>query len=208
MASPLPNQKPNFTLTASSPLDRHRTIVDGASLAEVSPRSIVSVSPFHGNEDTFYTTIDKLFNSAFPSATKAFELTGKNACVFLPSSHNQWFICFDDEVSDPVAKASDLLGKMKSNRVAMTDQSDAWVILELAGPLIHRTLERICPIDCNSTAMPIGTTARTMIEHLGTIISRRPDDANGHPCFWLMSARSSAASFLHVITGSPPFNPR
>ena len=208
MASPSPHQKPNFTLTASSPLDRHSTIIDGASLAKISPRSIVSVSPLSGNEETFNTTIAKLFNSTFPSATKAFELTGKNACVFLPSSHSQWFICFDDEFPDPVAKASDLLGKMTSNRLAMTDQSDAWVILELAGPLIHQTLERICPIDCNSTAMPIGSTARTMIEHLGTIISRRPNDANGNPCFWLMSARSSAASFLHVITRSPPFNPR
>ena len=128
--------------------------------------------------------------------------------MLLPSSHGQWFLCFDDKVPDPVATASNLLGGMTSNLLAMTDQSDAWVILALTGPLIHTTLERICPIDCSLPAMPIGTTARTMIEHLGTIISRRPDDANGHPCFWLMSARSSAASFLHVITGSPPFNPR
>ena len=87
----------------------------------------------------------------------------------------------------------------------MTDQSDAWVILALTGPLIYQTLERICPIDCSSSAMPIGTTARTVIDHIGTIIVRRPDDDNGDPCFWLMSARSSAASFLRAITGSPPF---
>ena len=208
MASPSTNQKLNFTLTASSPLDRHCTIVDGASLVDLSPRSIVSVSPFTGNKEAFDTAIDKLCNSAHPSATKACEITGKNACVLLPSAHSQWFLCFDGEVPDPIATASDMLGKMISDRVAMTDQSDAWVTLELTGPLTNLTLERICPIDCSSQAMPIGTTARTMIEHLGTIISRRPDDDNGDPCFWLMSARSSAASFLHVITGSPPFTPR
>jgi len=208
MASPSPNQNLNFTLTASSPLHRYCKIVDGASLAEVSPLSIVSVSPFIGNEEAFNTAIDRLFNSASPSATKAFELTGKNACVLLPSSHNQWFMCFKDEVQDPVAKVNDLLGKIISSRVALTDQSDAWVSLQLTGPLIHITLERICSIDCSSLAMPIGTTARTMIGHLGTIISRRPDDENGNPCFWLMSARSSAASFLRVITGSPPFSRR
>ena len=208
MGSPSFNRKPDFTLTASSPLDGHSTIVDGASLFEVFPRSIVSVSPFNGNEEEFNTAIDKLFSSAHPSATKAFELTGKNACVLLPSSHRQWFICFDDEVPDPVATASCLLGRMASKQVAMTDQSDAWVTLSLTGPLVCLTLERICAIDCSLPAMPIGTTARTMIEHLGAIILRRPDDNNGNPCFWLMSARSSAVSFLNVILASPPFTPQ
>ncbi len=208
MDSPSPDQKPNFTLTASSPLDRHCTVVDGASLVEVFPRSIVSVSPLMGKEAVFDTAINKLFISAYPSATKAFERTDKNACLLLPSSHGQWFLCFENAFPDPVAKASDLLGKTTSNSLAMTDQSDAWVILALTGHLIHRTLERICPIDCSSSAMPVGTTARTMIEHLGTIILRRPDDHNGNPCFWLLSARSTAASFLHVITGSPPFTQR
>ena len=95
MASPSPKQKRNFTLTASSPLGRHCTIVDGASLIEVSPRSIVSVSPFNGNEAEFNTAIDKLFDGAYPSTTKAFELTGENACILLPSSHSQWFLCFE-----------------------------------------------------------------------------------------------------------------
>ena len=207
MANPSPDQKPNFTLTASSPLDGHCTIVDGASLFEVSTRSIVSLSPFTGNEAEFNTAIDKLFNNGYPSATKAFELTGKNACVLLPSSLSQWFLCFNGEVPDPVTTAFDLLGRKTSNQVAITDQSDAWFTLALTGPLIHLTLERICPIDCSSSVMPIGATARTMMEHVGTIILRRPDD-DGSPCFWLMSARSSAASFLRVITGSPPFTPK
>ena len=208
MASPSPNKKSTFMLTASSPLDGHCTIVDGASLSEVSGRSIVSVSPFTGNEKKFNISIEKLFNSAPPNAINSFELTGRNACILLPSSHSQWFLCFDGVVPDPVAKARNLLGRAISNQVAMTDQSDAWVILALTGPLIYHTLERICPIDCSLPAMHIGATARTMIEHLGTIILRRPNDDNGSPCFWLMSARSSAASFLHAITASPPFTPQ
>ena len=207
MASPSPNQESTFILTPSSPLGGHCTIVEGASLFEVSPRSIVSVSPFTGNEAEFNTAIGKLLNSAYPSATSAFELTGESAGILLPSSHNHWFLCFEDEVPDPLATASDLLGRVTSKQVAMTDQSDAWVILALTGPRIYHTLERICPIDCSLSAMPIGTTARTMIEHLGSIILRRPDD-DGLPCFWLMSARSSAASFLDIITSSPPFTPQ
>ena len=207
MASSSPTQKSTFTLTASSTLDGHCTIVDGASLFEVSTRSIVSVSPLTGNDAAFNTAINRLFNNSYPSAKKAIELTSKNACVLLPSSFNQWFFCFDGQVQDPVAQAIDLLGRETSNQLAITDQSDAWVILALAGSLIYRTLERVCPIDCSLSAMPIGATSRTMMGHLGTIILRRPNDEDGNPCFWLISARSSAASFLHVITASPPFNP-
>ena len=205
MASSSLNQKSSFTLTASSPLDGYSTIVDGASLVEITSKSIVSVSPFNGNKAWLNTKITKLFGSGAPRATTAFERTGKKACLFLPSAHDQWFLCFDNDTADPMDAANNLLGKGVSARLAMTEQSDSWVILALTGPLIYCTLERICPIDCSAPAMPVGTTARTMIEHLGTIIVRRPDDGNGNPCFWLFSARSSAASFLHAIIGSPPF---
>ena len=125
----------------------------------------------------------------------------------MPSSHGQWFLCFDDEVPDPVAAASDLFGKMTLKQVAMTDQSDAWVILALTGPLVYRTLERICPIDCSSPAMPIGTTARTIIEHLGTIILRRPDDDNGESMFlaYVCSViRSQLFACCHCVTSFYP----
>ena len=55
------------------------------------------------------------------------------------------FFALNDEVPDPVAAASDLFGKMTSNQVAMTDQSDAWVILALTGPLVYRYLRADLP---------------------------------------------------------------
>ena len=65
-----------------------------------------------GKEAVFNTAIDKLFISAYPSATKAFERTGgKNACLLLPSSHGQWFLCFAKNALDPVDAAQCLLGQ-------------------------------------------------------------------------------------------------
>ena len=116
----------------------------GQKLVEVSPRSVVSLSPFNGHEAEFNTTINYL-TVPFQVQQKAFQLAGENACVILPSSHRQWFLCFEDEVPDPVATASDLFGKMTLNQVAMTDQSDAWVILALTGPLIYSHLRADLP---------------------------------------------------------------
>ena len=194
-----------YTLTASSPLDGYKIIIDGASLVEITTVSLVSITPSASHEKEFEAAILRLFGSGQLNAVTAHENGQTKNCLFLPSAHGQWFLCFDNNCADPLDTASSLLGRRLSNQLSMTDQSDAWVILALTGPLVRRTLERICPIDCSALTMPVGTTARTVIEHLGSIIVRRPDDDDANPCFWLLSARSSASSFLHAITLSPPF---
>ena len=171
---------------------------------------MVSVAPLAGSQAAFQRAIAKLFktdksDSPKPSATMALDQTSKQLCILMPSAQNQWFLCFDDDGTNPIDAAKALLGKSLSKQMAMTDQSDSWVILALSGLHSRQTLARICPIDCSASAMPIGTTARTNMEHLGAFITRRPDEWDDQPCFWLLSARSSAASFLHAITGSPPF---
>ena len=210
MAKSAPMSKTPPSLTAQSPLGGYEMITDGTSLIEVTGLSMVSVAPLAGSQAAFQTAIAKLFrtdksDSPKPSATMALDKSGKQLCILMPSSQNQWFLCFDDDGTNPIDAAKTLIGKSLSKQIAMTDQSDSWVILALSGPQSRQTLARICPIDCGVSAMPIGTTARTSMEHLGAIITRRPDEGDHQPCFWLLSARSSAASFLHAITGSPPF---
>ena len=185
-------------------------ITDGTSLIEVTGLSMVSVAPLAGSQVAFQTAMAKLFKtgktgSPKPSATMALDRPDKPRCILMPSAQNQWFFCFDDDGTNPIDAAKALLGTSLSKQLAMTDQSDSWVILALSGLHSRQTLARICPIDSSASAMPIGTTARTSMEHLGAIITRRPDEGDHQPCFWLLSARSSAASFLHAITRSPPF---
>ena len=210
MAKSAPVSKILPSLTAQSPLGGYNMIIDGTSLIEVTGLSMVSVAPLAGSQAAFQTAIAKLFKTdksdrPKPSATMALDQSGKQLCILMPSAQNQWFLCFDDDGTNPIDAAKTLIGKSLSKQMAMTDQSDSWVILALSGPQSGQTLSRICPIDCGVSAMPIGTTARTSMEHLGAIITRRPDEGDHQPCFWLLSARSSAASFLDAITGSPPF---
>ncbi len=210
MAKSAPMSKTPPSLTAQSPLGGYEMITDGASLIEVTGLSMVSVAPLAGSQATFQTAVAKLFktgknDSPKPSATMALDRSGKQRCILMPSAQNQWFLCFDHNGTNPIDAAKALLGKRLSKQMAMTDQSDSWVILALSGPESRQTLARICPIDCSASVMPIGTTARTSMEHLGAIITRRPDEGYHQPLFWLLSARSSAASFLHAIIGSPPF---
>jgi sarcosine oxidase subunit gamma len=76
-----------------------------------------------------------------------------------------------------------------------TDQSDSWVVLEISGPDTLAALERLCPL--NTATMPENGYGRTTMEHMGAAILRLADDR-----FLLMSASSSARSFLHAVETS------
>ena len=78
-----------------------------------------------------------------------------------------------------------------------TDQTDNWVVLRLTGDQAVSGLERICPLDLHESAMPVGSAARTVMEHLAAIILR--ETANG---FLLLSPSSSARSFQHAVVTS------
>ncbi len=78
-----------------------------------------------------------------------------------------------------------------------TDQSDALMVLDLEGPQTRAALERLCPVDLNVSAFPVGASARTVMEHMGATIHRVSETA-----FRLIAAGSSARSFLHAIQTS------
>ena len=56
------------------------------------------------------------------------------------------------------------------------------------------SVARICPIDLHADAFGPDHATRTVMEHIGAMILRTGEDA-----FLLLSARSSAQSFLHAV---------
>lgn len=76
----------------------------------------------------------------------------------------------------------------------VTDQTDAWVALEVSGPDTGAAMERLCPLDLSLSAFPTNASARTIMEHLGAFVVRIDDER-----LLLLSARSSARSFLHAV---------
>ena len=190
-------------LTQTSPLGGFEITRNGTSLMELCSLSLVSVSPMADGEDGFKIAIEKLFNKATPTGSMTLIDEGR---FLMPSAYNQWFFGNENYVSDPCSEALSAFGKVISKRLAMTDQSDAWAVLQLTGEMAGEALLHLCQLDCRNHAMPVGATARTMMAHLGVIITRRPDACDGSVCFWLFTPRSSARSFLTAVLAVPPFS--
>ena len=76
----------------------------------------------------------------------------------------------------------------------LTDVSDGWVSLRLAGADPRPALEYACPLDLSDAAFPDGACTRSTVAHISTVLARDAVDA------WrLLTPRSTAGSFAHRL---------
>lgn len=78
---------------------------------------------------------------------------------------------------------------------AMTDQSDAWAVVHIAGAPVVDVLSRLVPIDLREAVFVPGQTARTLLGHMSVAITRVGADE-----FEIMGMRSMAGTLVHELT--------
>ena len=87
---------------------------------------------------------------------------------------------------------ADLLKAALGDGASVTEQTDAWVVFDLAAADLTPLLERLCNVDFG--AVPTGYATRTVMEHLGVyLIKLGPSTAR------IYGPRSSAESLLHAL---------
>lgn len=85
-----------------------------------------------------------------------------------------------------------MLKQALGDAASVTEQTDAWVVLDLAAPDLASLLERLCNVDFPAVAE--GYASRTMIEHLGCYLVK-----HGAGAARLYGPRSSAKSLIHAL---------
>ncbi len=181
-----------YCLEPASVLDEYKQQFNGAELCELVDVGKVSIAiPNKGEEEVEKVLADH-FGVAIPTVGKSVLSDDKMARV-IRLGNDQLFVLLFDKQSDPRTFLANKFG----NVAYLTDQSDSWVGLEIRGTKARQALERICMVDLHPEVFLNDHIARTLMEHLGVLIIRNGDDS-----FVLMSASSSAKSFLHAITTS------
>jgi len=180
----------NITLTAAPFLGGYGKSTGGTRLRERDDLALVSLAmPMRGK-----TALTKAFRNSFglsmPSPTRATETDGIR---LIQTSPDQFMLIFAHATPDAAAHVASRLG----DTAYLTEQTDGWVRLELAGPGAIAALERICPLDLHDSAFPVGAAGRTTMEHMSAVIIRTGPDT-----FLLLSASSSGMSFLHALETS------
>ena len=181
-----------FKLKARTALGGYHKDFGDIALCEIADQSIISIAiPSEADED-FEKNLGDAFELKMPQVGQS--TTSPDGKIrLLGLQRDQLFLMSNNRDTLPVTDIAQVTG----NSGYYTDQSDSWVCLRISGPRCRDALERICPIDLDGDRFTEGATARTVMEHLGAIITRETNDT-----FLLLSARSSAHSFLHAVETS------
>jgi sarcosine oxidase subunit gamma len=181
----------DFTITAAPVLGGYSARFADTTLAEVIDRALVSIAVPLGGRDPLAAAVKRIWKTELPEIGGA--TAGKGDVRLLGLAPDQVMAM----LPRPDGLAAPAVADALSGAGYVTEQTDAWVLLRLAGPQARAALERICPIDLHPDAFAEGRCARTLMEHLGAVVFRDAPDG-----FLLMSASSSARSFLHAVETS------
>ncbi len=177
-----------FTLTAAPILGGIDKNIGENRILERDDLALVSVATPIGGEDALTKTLAAAWELPLPEATVSAASGDMRAVRTAP---DQLLLIFPPDTPDAHATVQGRLGGAGYT----TDQTDVWVVLEVNGPQTLAALERLCPLDLYS--FPDGGAGRTVMEHMGAMVVRLGADR-----FLLLSASSSAGSFLHAVETS------
>lgn len=182
----------DISLQAKPLLGAFESASGPVNLKELTELAIVSMAIPQGDEAGCTEKLRAAFGATLPENGRTC-LSADGKTRFLRTQPDQLFALFIH--ADPDARK--VVHNATEGAFWTTDQTDVWCALEISGPQAREALARICPLDLHPESFGPDHMGRTVMEHLGAIIFRTGEDS-----FALMSARSSAQSFLHAVTQS------
>jgi methylglutamate dehydrogenase subunit D len=109
-----------------------------------------------------------------------------------------WLATFERGGNDLAVSLRQAVGSLAS----VSDQSDGYTVLRLAGPKVRDTLCKLVPIDVHPRVFRVGAVAVTVAAHMGATLWRLEDHTDGSPVFEIAVFRSMTASFWHALSES------
>tara|TARA_B100000497_G_C7530461_1_gene321728 strand:+ start:129 stop:698 length:570 start_codon:yes stop_codon:yes gene_type:complete len=181
----------DFTLEPKAVLDGFDKIWNSTRLRELTELAAVAVSVPKDGAVALNQKLKAAYGRNVPAAGESF--IGKGNTRVMSFAKDQFMILFDHAAHSGIPIVEKKLG----NTGYYVEQTNNWVFLELSGPQARAALERVCPVNTHVDKFTVNRAERTNIEHMGTVLCRTGDDT-----FLIMSASSTAGSFLHALETS------
>lgn len=154
--------------------------VDTLRLEEVDVEAITSIAPLRGQEAAVTEALLAVHHLGFPQPSRSTE--GREGTRLIWSGRGQAFLLGP-------ALNMDLDGL-----AAVTDQSDAWAVVQLKGAGASDVLARLVPVDMRPQSFAPGHTVRTLLGHMTVSITRLDDTT-----LQIMAFRSMAKTLVHEL---------
>nr|WP_286193830.1 sarcosine oxidase subunit gamma family protein [Tropicibacter sp. R16_0] len=153
--------------------------VGATKVVEVEPGQMTSVAPYNGQQDKLSKAMKAAHGVAYPQA---------NGLIQGSDAQAIWFGHAQAMLIGPAADAG------LSEHAALTDQSDAWAVVNLSGETAEDVLARLVPVDVRLAHFPVGMAVRTQLQHLSVSLARVDEGT-----FQIMAFRSMAHTLVHDL---------
>jgi sarcosine oxidase subunit gamma len=162
----------------------------GLVIVERTDIALASVIAKRGKRDALAAAVDTAFGVALPDGPKR---ASKNDVTFAGTGPDQW-LASAENAEGFATKLRARIGPF----AAVSDQSDARLVLRLSGPRVRDVLAKGVPVDLHRKAFKPGDVATTIVAYIGIQLDML-DDA---PTYQLTAPRSMAGSFWSWLTAS------
>ena len=149
------------------------------TLTEVDLGQLTSLAPYRGQAAALSDALHAAHGLAVPGPGQTTESDDAEAI---------WFGRALVLLAGPAPDAS------LAAHAALTDQSDAWAVVELAGDDAAAVLARLTPLDLRASRFPVGATARSELAHMAASVTR-----TGEQAFRVMVFRAFAQTLAHEM---------
>lgn len=146
---------------------------------EVDPGRMTSLAPYKEQRAALSDALHAAHGVAFPQPNR------------MTSQHNAHALWFGRDMALLIGPEPDT---SLAAHAALTDQSDAWAVVDLSGPGVDEVLARLVPVDLRPQVFRRGHTARTLIGHMSASVTR-----TGPESFRLMVFRSMIKTLFREL---------
>ena len=169
---------PEITLKSAPPATGPLPFAKGGmTLSLADPGPLTSIAPFKGQVEATSSALAPMGLSLPPAG----QFTGHDGLSVQWFGRDLWVLAGGPAPDLPMA--------------AVTDQTDAWVALDLTGPRIAEVMARLVPIDLRLDAFPQGSATRTEMHGMMVALAR-----TGPETLRIMAFRAMAKTLAHALS--------
>lgn len=150
--------------------------VGAVTLSEGDGGHMTLLAPYQAQGKTMSAALKQAHGMVAPAVNRATGRAGSRAIWFGQDS----ILLIGPKPADGLAESA-----------ALTDQSDAWAVVQLHGDMAKDVLARLVPVDLRRPHFKRGHTARSQIGHMAASITR-----TGQHSFQIMVFRSMAQTLV------------
>jgi sarcosine oxidase subunit gamma len=169
---------------------RHGAGTAGLLIEERTDLSFASVIAKRGKRDQLVSAVETAYGVALPKGPRR---VTKGSVTFAGTGPDQWIASAEGaEAQNFAARVRGRIGLF----AAVSDQTDARLVLRLSGPKVRDVLAKGVPLDLHPKAFKPGDVAMTLVAYIGVQIDRIDET------FQLTAPRSMAGSFWSWLSAS------